>query len=1076
MKKRAVALTLCLLLMALALPLPAAGAEVEADLSRSVSISFRENTLFIDPQGVLYAVHDPEYDIYNQSQDAPPPEAIMENVAAVWGSDWATFALDEAGTLWSWGNNADGNLGYVGLSLKPVKVLDGVVDFSMANRGYCLAVKQDGTLWAWGVMPGQAADTEWQHQTRPVQVMADVKTPHAGASIGLAVDDADTLWSWTSRWDDAAGMWSFAPFAVMDGVDSLSSDMAIDRDGVLWHLRTSSDAPGTVTPVKVMEKTMQVTRPGWDFYLVRDSLSNLWALGAYLPEENITKITSGCAQIVEGGNGRFYDYIDLSGTLRRMTHIPGEGFDIESVEPDVRFATGDSDTLTGCIKKDGSLLLIRHSYVYKEGGQTVHTTVTRGTVSRAVLDAPLGSARPGLPLYEGYQPDVTPRTTFDDIGGHWAQSAIETWASYGIVQGDGDSFRPDDTVTRAEFAAILNRILCYPAAQPRSFTDVPAGAWYRQDIATAHAQGILLGDGTGAMRPLDTITLEEAAVIIARALSLEYTETTPTDYYSLEIPFDFASASPWARTVLTNMYNNWQIPSYEHRWLFQPRDAITRGGVMGLLSRFITHYIPDGSYYHGHGDTLSGTTLIAAGESTLRDVTFSGDVYLLGNRAGQGADMYLHLCPVLLRDVKIGGTLFIEAPERSVTLQDCTVTRIRTAPNSFSEVVATGDTAVETVTLPGAAWITAENLDAEAEGFRTVILGEGPDTGSETRLSGHFERLITLRRDAALDLTGTVDAYFPATGSTLTGDYSVEVTHPEGAVPHDLREWSFLGMPEGSLVFGLLEYRDALYAWGRGLHRLTGPGQWEMFFDDYVYEAAAHDGMLYFYSMAEDGPIYWHYDGEALSQQGSEGPQRSTTVFQGAAYTAAHDRLLVLGADGTWLPVPGWPEGHRIHSMTATEDTLYIGVGIYIGVGDYGHKGEYIDGYLMAFDGQTFTPLIEPLTDEQIRAIGLLEDRIFIGTSHEHYLANRYEVVDGALVPQSAGLDWTFFSTDFITFEGVLFTGILDSGTLTYGVYGFNPLTARWMPCRLKGMRVHDLIIFQGRLIAGAEQGIYALQ
>ena len=43
---------------------------------------------------------------------------------------------------------------------------------------------------------------------------------------------------------------------------------------------------------------------------------------------------------------------------------------------------------------------------------------------------------------------------FGDISGHWAESAIRRWGTYNIVTGDERGFRPNDTMTRAEAAAV----------------------------------------------------------------------------------------------------------------------------------------------------------------------------------------------------------------------------------------------------------------------------------------------------------------------------------------------------------------------------------------------------------------------------------------------------------------------------------------------------------------------------------------------------------------------------------------------------------------------------------------------
>lgn len=128
--------------------------------------------------------------------------------------------------------------------------------------------------------------------------------------------------------------------------------------------------------------------------------------------------------------------------------------------------------------------------------------------------APLSALAAEPKTDEVSQSDVT------DVTGHWAEEALETWAAHDVLKGFGGALRPDDPITRAELAAVLNRVIGYTDEGSEVFTDVPADAWYHKDIAKLHTAGLMQGDGSGAMRPLDNITREEAAVLIARAFDV----------------------------------------------------------------------------------------------------------------------------------------------------------------------------------------------------------------------------------------------------------------------------------------------------------------------------------------------------------------------------------------------------------------------------------------------------------------------------------------------------------------------------------------------------------------------------
>ena len=90
-----------------------------------------------------------------------------------------------------------------------------------------------------------------------------------------------------------------------------------------------------------------------------------------------------------------------------------------------------------------------------------------------------------------------------------------------IIAGTSDdAFCPDDTMTRAEFAAIVVKGLGLPTKEGGRFTDVLQGDWFYNYVNTAQAYGIVTGVSEDEFHPGGTITREEAAVMVARAAKL----------------------------------------------------------------------------------------------------------------------------------------------------------------------------------------------------------------------------------------------------------------------------------------------------------------------------------------------------------------------------------------------------------------------------------------------------------------------------------------------------------------------------------------------------------------------------
>ena len=111
--------------------------------------------------------------------------------------------------------------------------------------------------------------------------------------------------------------------------------------------------------------------------------------------------------------------------------------------------------------------------------------------------------------------------TYGDTAGHWAESSIERWSAYGIIQGSNGLFDPSGQLTCAQLATILAKLLKLPAAKDAGFTDNTADAWYYDAINRCAAAGILNGNGDGTVTPEAPITRERAMVMLARALGIE---------------------------------------------------------------------------------------------------------------------------------------------------------------------------------------------------------------------------------------------------------------------------------------------------------------------------------------------------------------------------------------------------------------------------------------------------------------------------------------------------------------------------------------------------------------------------
>ena len=177
-------------------------------------------------------------------------------------------------------------------------------------------------------------------------------------------------------------------------------------------------------------------------------------------------------------------------------------------------------------------------------------------------------------------------TTYSDVAGHWAQTAILRWSDYGVLQGSEGKFSPDGTLTRGQMAVILSRLLNLPAAPSAGFTDVAADAWYADGINRCAAAGILQGSEGKAM-PEDPITREQAMVMLCRALGIAAEDVGVLAAFS-----DLSLASDYARPYVAALVKAGVVKG-DANGLLNPLSKITRAEIVTMIDRLVGHYAKD---------------------------------------------------------------------------------------------------------------------------------------------------------------------------------------------------------------------------------------------------------------------------------------------------------------------------------------------------------------------------------------------------------------------------------------------------------------------------------------------------
>jgi len=191
---------------------------------------------------------------------APVQVQYLSNVSIVDAGDRHSIALREDGTVWAWGSNSVGQLGDDTTTNRftPVQVQYLSNVRTVAAGGYhSLALREDGTVWAWGrnyffmLGSGQLGDGTTTNRHTPVQVqnLSNVRAVAAGGLHSLALREDGTVWAWGSngslstgfgRLGDDTTIHRHTPVQVqnLSNVRAIAAgghhSVALREDGTVW--------------------------------------------------------------------------------------------------------------------------------------------------------------------------------------------------------------------------------------------------------------------------------------------------------------------------------------------------------------------------------------------------------------------------------------------------------------------------------------------------------------------------------------------------------------------------------------------------------------------------------------------------------------------------------------------------------------------------------------------------------------------------------------------------------------------------------------------------------------------------
>ena len=178
------------------------------------------------------------------------------------------------------------------------------------------------------------------------------------------------------------------------------------------------------------------------------------------------------------------------------------------------------------------------------------------------------------PIYAYANPNL------NDISEHWAKKEINQFISSGYVNGYEDgTFRPDNSITRAEFVKLVNKYFGFNNKEDIKFSDINTNDWYYKDICIASKAGYINGYEDKTFKPNKTITREEVSKILITIKNKQDNVYDKLNKYP-----DKNKVSNWAKPYIEGAIEQGYLQG-DDLGLLNPTNNITRAESITILSR-----------------------------------------------------------------------------------------------------------------------------------------------------------------------------------------------------------------------------------------------------------------------------------------------------------------------------------------------------------------------------------------------------------------------------------------------------------------------------------------------------------
>ncbi len=175
---------------------------------------------------------------------------------------------------------------------------------------------------------------------------------------------------------------------------------------------------------------------------------------------------------------------------------------------------------------------------------------------------------------------VKEKIEFNDISGHWAEKTINSFVEKGFINGyDDKTFKPDNSMTRAEFVRVVNNIFGYDQKGTEQFDDVNENDWFYSDICIGINMGYINGKSKEIFAPNDNITRQEVAMILTNIMNNKDNNLDKLNSFT-----DGHQTDEWAKPSVEGAIESGYLNGYGDKTI-RAKGNITRAEAISMLSR-----------------------------------------------------------------------------------------------------------------------------------------------------------------------------------------------------------------------------------------------------------------------------------------------------------------------------------------------------------------------------------------------------------------------------------------------------------------------------------------------------------